>query len=208
MAIKIVRQRAVSDEQRHDAGVEQQFYYSTVRNVKDTNPVLIDASWADFVVQTEIPEARGELPLDEYLLADKATQSAQKDGAAWTPACFAAESNRNDAGVIRMYGFVGDFDNDCGDYSITGDFIQSKMQSHIFCAHTTYSHSRQKEKWRLIVPFKDPVSPQDYATIFDHFNDLFFGALDPACKNPSHIFFLPSCPKDALDLYVRIVGNG
>ena len=200
MALKINR--------RADTGVGQQFYYSTVKNVKDTNPVLINASWAEFVAQTEIPDVRGELPLDEYLLAGTATRSAQKDGAAWTPACFAADSNRNDAGVSRMYGFAGDFDNDRGDHPITGNFIRSKLQSYIFCAHTTYSHSKTKEKWRLIVPFNGPVSPQKYATIFDHFNDLFFGALDPACKNPSHIFFFPSCPKDALDLYVRILGNG
>jgi len=79
--------------------------------------------------------------------------------------------------------------------------VEAKLTGWTYAAHTSFSHTPNKPKLRVIIPFAKPAEPAMCLPIFQHFDSLFGGHCDPARKNPSGLYYLPACPYDASDLY-------
>lgn len=65
--------------------------------------------------------------------------------------------------------------------------------------YTTYSSTPRKPKLRLIIPFSRPVTADEYASIWRwaHARCTRRGhAIDASTKDPSRLWYIPSCPLD------------
>ncbi|MBT4837325.1 MAG: hypothetical protein HON94_08265, partial [Methylococcales bacterium] len=176
------------------------FEYSQIRGVRDTKPEHIITTWDEFVESLKSPVIRGQLALIDYLQADRKTQTKQKNGKAWIPAKFQSDGTRSDKNVETISAFVADLDNKSGPV-VTEDSIRNTLKSITYATHTSYSHSLDKPKWRVIIPFSQPCSIDRFPAVFEYFQSLFEGTLDCSCRNPSHLFYLPSCPPMGEKLY-------
>lgn len=115
------------------------------------------------------------------------------DAPLWSPAVYAPGSARKDENVIAISCLALDFDSGIG----WEDFVQ-EWHKLTFIIHTTHSHSREHPKWRAVFPLAHPVPAADWKSAFERLSKaLSFGNADPACKNLSRIYFLPSHAADA-----------
>lgn len=73
-----------------------------------------------------------------------------------------------------------------------------------FIFHTTHSILKGlrdgKFKGRFIFRFNRVVEPDEWPKVWRALNELCGGLADQACKNPSRIYFYPSCPPEAEDV--------
>ena len=126
--------------------------YSVIRHARDNKPQPITVSWEKFVTSLQEPVVRGVLPLTQYIAAERTIRSQQKDGASWIPAVFVENGLRRDADVEHITAFVADIDNKDGDI-VDVSSIDALLSGLTYCAHTSYSHSTDHPKWRVIIPF-------------------------------------------------------
>jgi len=185
-----------------DGPAELPFGFSCVKfeNRTSVQPVRVKTSWAQFCEKFAEPDrSRGTLSAEEYHQLDlsdpgsKELQSAEKDGAAWSPVIYKDDHQRGNAGVASFSAFVGDLDNSDMDL----ESVRSRLHGLEHIIHTTYSHQPEKPKFRFIVPFHEPFAASEIFKVFDHFNEMFDDKLDPCSKKPAQIFYLPSCPVGA-----------
>jgi len=64
------------------------------------------------------------------------------------------------------------------------------------------------ERYRVVFPLESNVLAKDYPDVWERFNQLFDGELDPACKDLSRAYYLPSCPDGSQDVAVAKVSPG
>ena len=67
-------------------------------------------------------------------------------------------------------------------------------------AYTTYNHSPENPRYRMIFPLARGVAPNEYAALWAGFNQALGEILDPATKDVSRIHYLPICPPEKLDI--------
>lgn len=191
------------------AALDTPFKYSTIVGHSDTAPQLVESTWMEFIMRMAEPDIRGSITLDEYFTSGgkkgprAKAWSEQKNGPAIIPATFAPGNRRCDQNVIAIHAAVLDIDN-----GPTLDDAQAKLEGYRYLIHTSYSHTPETHRYRAFVPLKAPAPPARLPAIFEHFNRLFDGALDPACRNPSCLFYLPSVPPDGEEHYQRFIGEG
>jgi hypothetical protein len=196
------------------------FCYSLLTSETDTHPKRIESDWSTFCAEVlSCPEPRGNWPLYEYLAqveskdkARKARAKKMKSGRAWCPATFGTRPNeegslRHDGNVLAMYAGVADIDNKI-DEPLTVPDIEARLKGYTFALHTSYSHTPEKPRYRVIIPLAHPMPPADMPRLSAYFRTLFGSALDEACKNPSHVYFTPSYPPDAEEHFVCKVAEG
>lgn len=184
--------------------MESNIVYSRVKNVTDKNPVKRTVNWDGFVEMFEEPELRGEMPLEEYLECcnDERKQLAneQKDGLAIIPGEFSKKGTKSKDDLFSRHLLVLDLDD--GFYSF--EELVEKLAGFRCIIHTSYSHSPEKGKYRVYIPFDKPVTEDIEgvcARAVDYFEHILGGHLDDKCRTVSQIYFTPSCPEDAGELY-------
>lgn len=177
-------------------------FFSLVTDNRDMQPQAVEADWLYLKMLLSKPKPRGDVPLQQFLRLSKNEQKSLKNGPGWIPAKFKSKkSRREDVEVEHCYTFVGDCDNKDGQPQITRETLKRTLNGYAHHAHTSYSHSPICDKWRFVVPLKRPVSREEYLHVFAYFNERLDGALDNAAKNSSHMYYLPSCPPDAVGLF-------
>ncbi len=72
--------------------------------------------------------------------------------------------------------------------------IQSLIQQYEHLAYSTYNHTSEHPKYRLLFPLSRDVSPGEWPAIWHAMNKLIGEHADPACKDVSHFYYLPSHP--------------
>lgn len=190
------------------------FRYSEVRHAADASApqLAVDADWIAFVSRLSTPTGRGDLSLSEYLRlsasetpSEKARARQAKNGVAWIPSTFGTLSNSNGNlrwadNVLSVSALVLDIDNADASKSLLQpeDVINSWPPELIIAWHTSYSHRPEQPRFRVVIPWATPISPQSHRQAFKLAQLFFKGLLDPVSESPSSIFFLPSCPADAL----------
>src|SRR4051812_35780423 len=127
------------------------FTYSRVAGVRAASACeRVDTTFEKFAESLNEPDIR-----------------TQKDGPAIVLARFGDKTNpagnvRWDGNVIAMTGFALDFDT-----GVTEQEIRTGLQTYMYAAHTTYSHSEAQAKWRVIVPFAQTAPPNAARALFD-----------------------------------------
>lgn len=143
---------------------------------------------------------RGYMTLSEYRVAPDDARKADKDGRAWIPCSVIDTSGRRiQENIDLAYLLVLDIDT-----GMSLDDVKSRITGFEAVIHSSYSHTPEKPKWRVVLPLAAPIPAAQIGTVFDHFQEKFDGLLDSSCgHDPARLYYLPSCPKDAEALFVH-----
>ena len=79
-----------------------------------------------------------------------------KDGPLWSPTIYKGKAPRGNAGVESITAAVADMDS-----GISYEDIEFPLSEFEHVAHSTHSHTTEKPKFRIIVPFVNPVPAKD-----------------------------------------------
>jgi hypothetical protein len=169
-----------------------------IKNCRDTKPQVETVSVRNIAERFRIPATNSnKLPLAEYHeLPTKKEQHAQKDGPAFIPAKFSRPDTRDQDDVVATTAFVLDFDGD-----VSRAEFEPKLGNYTYVAYTTYSHSDKAERWRVLLPYDVPASPDEHRLVYQHFYTQFGGRLDDRSETLNQLWYLPACPPDAVNLY-------
>jgi len=130
---------------------------------------------------------------------------------AYVMATFGDTLNDNDNlrhgdNVISYTGIVLDIDNKYNNYlsfSKAKGSLKKLLKPCSYVVHTTISHTKEKNKFRIIIPFLSPLSPEKLWSVFDYFSKrLQLGDTVDGCSHSrSHTFTFPVCMKGKVDKY-------
>jgi putative DNA primase/helicase len=145
---------------------------STFENKDDNHPARHELAWHAFAQR-----------LCRY------DERPAKDGRAWSPVTYLPGTTRGKAGVDQVYALVLDIDHAPLPLDLLGGWE--------YVAHTTFRHTPEVPRWRAVLPLSSPVVGTDWPAFWLRANAFFGGCVDPATKDSSRIFYLPSCPPGA-----------
>jgi hypothetical protein len=109
----------------------------------------------------------------------------KRDLPAWSPARFAVGATRRSDAVLDVSCLVLDLD----DARI--DVVASAWADVLHVLHTTWSHTPERPRWRLVVPLARPVPASRWAEAWRWATSRTTEA-DPACKDPGRLYFAPA----------------
>jgi hypothetical protein len=114
----------------------------------------------------------------------------KRRGRCWSPTAYAAgQSTRGNAGVEAVSCLVFDLDRVPPD--------PKRLEGVYWIGHTTWSHTPQAPRWRLVVPLGARVPAAAWRDIWLRARAHLCPEADPSCKDPSRQYYLPSHPADA-----------
>lgn len=144
------------------------------------------------------PFRTGSLTLKEYQSANEETRKAQKDGEGYVPCSVLDQAGRRVKENINETALmVLDIDE-----GISLASVAETLQQYEYFVHSTYSHSEEKAKWRVLLPLHEAIPATALPIIFDHFNAMFDGKLDASCGHDvARLYYFPACPSDAAGLF-------
>lgn len=108
-----------------------------------------------------------------------------KDGRAWSPVTYRPGTTRGKDNVEQVHALVLDIDHN--------ELPVHLLNGLEYVAHTTFSHSDDDPRWRVVLPLTRPVEGEDWPNFWLRANAYFGGCVDPQTKDRSRIFYLPSC---------------
>jgi len=133
----------------------------------------------------------------EHALADlekDIRREAKQDLRLWAPTLFIAGARREDENVVHLSALVLDFDKGPGPETLR------ELFSDVFhIAHSTWSHTTEKPKLRLVLPFSAPVRPSDYDAIWHYADDRAGKVADPTGRALARAWALPAVPRPDRD---------
>ncbi len=126
---------------------------------------------------------------------------------AWSPALYKDGHTRGKAGVQALSCLVLDYDN--------GTPIEAALDCWGWrpgILHTSYSHTEQAPRFRVIMPLSQPVPAEDWPAVYawaerwssnldnpdeikrpeDYHKARHSPAIDAACKDPGRVFYVPA----------------
>jgi hypothetical protein len=109
----------------------------------------------------------------------------KRRGRCWSPTAYLPGCvTRGNAGVASVSALVFDCDRMPPDPERLGDVC--------WFGHTTWSHTPKAPRWRVVVPLAHPVPARDWADVWQRARAALCPEADPACKDPSRAYWLPS----------------
>lgn len=90
------------------------------------------------------------------------------------------------------------FDYDDGNVEISK--VEDTWKAYNYVIHTTWSHTAEKPKFRLIIPLKNKLKPDEFKLIWEDVKKT-AGSVDESCKDPARMFFWPSCKPGNEDIH-------
>lgn len=113
-----------------------------------------------------------------------------KDGPLWSPTRYSPGSNRSNSNVLEVSCLVLDIDDE-----VDLDELRTTWKGLMYALHSTFSHSPKKQGYRAVFPLKVPIPAADFALKYSLMVARLAGSVaDPACKDISRMYYLPSCP--------------
>lgn len=198
---------------------DEPFMFSVVKGAADASDpfFVIDHAWPMFTDLLAEPESRGHLARANYFAAVHSSKSTEraaarklKDGDAWIPALFGPHQNergnfRWSGNLLFVTALVLDVDN--AQQTSTALTIEEALAAIPlpFCVawHTTYSHTPDRPRFRVIVPWRSPVDTQTHERVFAAAQRRLSGRLDEVSRSPATLYYMPSCPPDARSDYLH-----
>jgi hypothetical protein len=113
---------------------------------------------------------------------------------AWSPAIYPPGLTRSAAVVVGVSCLVLDVDDDTD-----LDRIWSLWPEHPRVLHTSWSHTLERPKARLVVPLLEPVPAEGWSRVWGwaKLHAAKAGVkVDLKCSDPSRIYFLPAVPSE------------
>ena len=106
----------------------------------------------------------------------------------WSPAFFAPGARRETEGVVHLSSLVLDYDS-----GFPIDEASALWSPWYHVLHTTWSHTPELPKFRVVLPLLDPVRVEDWAAVYEWALARSEGA-DPSGKSAGGTFALPVVP--------------
>lgn len=137
-------------------------------------------------------------------------QVGDKDGSGIIGARFKLGSRLEQKNVVSCTALILDVD---GKFKRGGEQVVEPVDPAEFLghlpfrgvAHTSYSASPENQKFRVILPLEDEISPADHLRLWYWTFDQVQHKCDPVCKNPDRMFYLPRAPREMVDAGVHWV---
>ena len=128
----------------------------------------------------------------------------QAKGALWSPTVYAPGETRGAAGVELVTCFVADIDD-----GTDWNELLPNWAGFVWALHSSFSSTSEKTKWRAVFPLKKAVPASAWASVWAKLNrELMGGHCDAATKDPSRIYFWPSCPESGLEEAFAYTNDG
>lgn len=146
---------------------------STFESARDNRPVRKNCTFSAWIRSLTTFRVRP--------VADK------RDLPAWSPAIFREGATRCKSAVLALGALVLDYDD-----GTPISEAQDCWKGWFHVIHTSYSHTEAHHKFRLILPFEHPTPPTHWARIWHWAEQRTGRTIDPSCKDPSRIYFVPA----------------
>jgi Fe-S-cluster formation regulator IscX/YfhJ len=105
----------------------------------------------------------------------------------WSPTLYAEDAtSRSNAGVASVSALVFDLDRVPPD--------PERLEHVCWIGHTTYSHTAQAPRWRVVISLARPVPAEQWAEVWRRARAALCPEADPSCKDPCRLYYLPSYP--------------
>ena len=146
------------------------------RHVRDPRPVARTVTWGGLVAaltRWTVGPAKDAVPL-------------------WSPASYPADCTaRRSASVVSVSCLVLDYDD-----GTTLKQAHAAWRDWPHIIHTSWSHTPEHHKCRVVVPLDRPVSAEGWPRVFAWARAR-APQIDEKCSDPSRIYFVPSHPEGA-----------
>ncbi len=116
---------------------------------------------------------------------------------AWSPARFAHGPTRRADSVRDLSCVVLDLDD--ADVEV----VAAAWEDALHVLHTTWSHTPERPRWRLVVPLASPVPAEGWATAWAWAAARTPGH-DPTCKDPARLYFVPAVARPGQPCEARV----
>lgn len=156
--------------------------------------------------------ARDRIPKRKILTIDQLStrltrfdERDEKDGPLWSPTVYQPGATRAAAHVQSLCCAVADIDS-----KADLDAITEAAAGWFYVLHSTFSFTAEAPKFRLVLPLAEPVERDNWAEFWAGLRlhlSISGIHLDEACKDPSRIYYLPSCRPKAERLAYTNDGN-
>lgn len=149
-----------------------------------------------------------------------ATRRSKESLSGWSPAHFSANA-RKKANVERVFALALDFDNAWEEILPDGSRLKHVLPHEEIvaveaglspwtgakaCSYTSYSHTPEWPRFRLIVPFARAVTAKEYAIVWSWARERLESAgqvIDEQCKDPGRFWFSPAKKDDHFRIVVQ-----
>lgn len=157
---------------------ESKMLISLFPKITDNIPVLKELTWDKFATE-----------FDPHVFSYQTKNSVP----AFSPAEYPPGARRAKKKVKVVHFGVLDLDklND-----VQMELLREKLVGFEYIFYTTWSNAKRAPLWctRLLLPFSRPVLVSEWDVFWPRFNHLFGNLGDPACKDPSRLYFIPAAP--------------
>jgi hypothetical protein len=136
----------------------------------DASPRQVERTWPEICRKIPRPPIRDE-----------------KDGPLWSPATF-DPPHRLLKNVVELSYLVLDYD-EFADFE--RDLRPWRNRGCALAAHTTFSHSENLHRFRVIIPLADPIPAADFPRLWNWASQLSGGKIDAAASDASRMFYVP-----------------
>lgn len=161
----------------------QKLSVTEFNNCRDNHPKTISCTWAELCTEFRKHPAR-----------------SQKDGPAWSPVSYFPGSTRGNASVDQVFLAVIDVDD-----GTAMETVLERFTGFALLAHSSFSHSLEKPKYRVILPLETPIPASEWRSTWDRINLMAGGCNDPATKDPARLYFKAAHPTGTDFHFVRVV---
>lgn len=111
----------------------------------------------------------------------------------WSPARWPVGATRRlKTEVLDVSCLVLDFD-----HGTTLQEEATRWIDYAFLMHTSYRHTPQAHRFRVILPFKEPVLPEDWDEVWA-WGASVSPAADPKCRDVGHVYAMPRVSQEGL----------
>ena len=120
------------------------------------------------------------------------------------------DGRRTNNRVITTSLLVFDIDNKAN--TVTQASLEKVVRDNGYKAilHSTYSHTPENPRFRLILAISKPIEPDDHKSVLTHVSQKLgiSDFIDKACADISRYFYLPRCPKERVKDFVFWSNDG
>jgi hypothetical protein len=162
--------------------------------------LIMDIRWSffDHIKDNEPKERHMDWPAFATQFSQHQTVSIKHDVPAFSMKIYKDGGTRGNDAIHSMSGAVLDFDGE-SPKAVTLKRAASALNGYSYVGYTTFSHTEEAPRFRLVIPFTEPVSADDFRDRFfpvlmDFLMEKLDSPLDELDKNcpiPSKIYDLP-----------------
>ncbi|CAJ0776287.1 DNA primase family protein [Ralstonia chuxiongensis] len=146
-----------------------------------------------FRSSSDIVPTRHRLTIPQFVERfSKPPVLAAKGGPAWSPTIYPEGVNRSKNGVVAVTALVMDVDD-----GTPIEEFHKRLNGYAYFWHTSYSHTPERPKYRIVVFLAAPVPANQWGELWLRAQAWMEGHLDPATKDASRMYYLPSMPPGA-----------